>query len=149
MSKSCGPIANSHPLLLCSCAFTYLVEYLFTSSGLAIGQAQSARHLDYYFMENGGDLEYIRAKIEAKRFDWMKVNMSMLDEIDCKYATNEIMYAAGLSSFGADIEDNNDAAMAEGSEPIEPIETRVKPGLKSQTPESPPAFDFNLGCPSS
>ena len=122
--------------------------------GLAIGQAQSARHLDYYFMENGGDLEYIRAKIREKKFDWMKVNMTKLDEIDCKDADAAFMYAAGLSSFGVAIDAANDAAndfaMAEGTEGTEQASsTRVKPIVESQPPESPPAFDFNLGCPAS
>jgi len=122
--------------------------------GLAIGQAQSARYLDYYFMENGGDLDYIRAKIQEKKFDWMKVNMTKLDEIDCKDADAAFMYAAGLSSFGAAIDAANDAAndfaMAEGTEGTEQASsTRVKPIVESQPPESPPAFDFNLGCPAS
>ena len=146
MSKSCGPIEISHPFLLCF----HLSRSLLTSSGLAIGQAQSARHLDYYFMENGGDLEYIRAKIQAKKFDWMKVNMTKLDEIDCKDADAAFMYAAGLSSFGAAIDDAKDAAMAEGTEgTAQAFSTSVIPIAESQPPESPPAFDFNIGCPAS
>lgn len=104
-------------------------------------------------MENGGDLDYIRAKIQAKKFDWMKVNMTKLDEIDCKDADAAFMYAAGLSSFGAAIDNANDAAMAEGTEGTEGAEqafsTLVKPIVESQPPKSPPAFDFNIGCPAS
>ena len=101
-------------------------------------------------MENGGDLEYIRAKIQAKKFDWMKVNMTKLDEIDCKDADAAFMYAAGLSSFGATMDDANNVAMAEETEgTAQASSTRVKPIVESQPPDSPPAFDFNLGCPAS
>lgn len=68
------------------------------TDGLNFGQAQAARFLDYYFMERGGDIEYIRNKIAEKRFDWREVDMSKFPA-DCTQATAADLANAGVSSF--------------------------------------------------
>ena len=108
--------------------------------GLNIGQEQAARFLEYYFMEMGGDINYIRQKIADKRFDWRDVKMNLLPE-DCTVATAADLAQAGVSSFdgsvgGMQVTNMADSAMSmSGGNSV----VVVKP-----SPQNSPD-DFDLG----
>ena len=116
--------------------------------GLNIGQEQAARFLDYYFMEMGGDIDYIRQKIADKRFDWRQVNMAVLGDVDCEQATAADLARAGVSSFeGA----NSDRyGTSDGALPQEQFSVAAGDGDDDTgngvVDNSPPAFNFDFAC---
>lgn len=116
--------------------------------GLNIGQEQAARFLDYYFMEMGGEIDYIRQKIADKRFDWRKVDMAVLGAVDCKEATAADLDRAGVSSFAG--ENSDRFGTSDGALPQAQFSVAAGDGDTDNSgtvgDDSPPAFDFNFDC---
>ena len=116
--------------------------------GLNIGQEQAARFLDYYFMEMGGDIDYIRQKIADKRFDWREIDMAKLGEVNCEEATDADLARAGVSSFAGANSDRfgtSDGALPQAQFSVAAGDGDGNTG-DSFVDNSPPAFNFDFAC---
>lgn len=116
--------------------------------GLNIGQEQTSRFLDYYFMEMGGDIDYIRQKIADKRFDWRQVDMAVLGAVNCEEATAADLARAGVSSFAGANSDRfgtSDGALPQAQFSVAAGDGGID-NSGSLGDDSPPAFDFNFDC---
>ena len=117
--------------------------------GLNIGQEQAARFLPYYFMEMGGDIEYIRQKVADKRFDWRQVDMAELGQVDCEQATAADLARAGVASFA---DDNSDRFSGNVNDGLPEAQFGVaagdvgKPDNNADSFDTPPGFDFGYEC---
>lgn len=116
--------------------------------GLNIGQEQAARFLPYYFMEMGGDIDYIRQKIADKRFDWRQVDMAKLGMVDCEKATAADLAGAGVSSFAGD---NSDRFSSNANDYLPQAQFGVAAGDgdtddNADIFDAPPGFDFGYEC---
>eukprot|EP00563_Minutocellus_polymorphus_P020958 CAMPEP_0197734258 /NCGR_PEP_ID=MMETSP1434-20131217/44330_1 /TAXON_ID=265543 /ORGANISM="Minutocellus polymorphus, Strain CCMP3303" /LENGTH=297 /DNA_ID=CAMNT_0043321667 /DNA_START=1 /DNA_END=895 /DNA_ORIENTATION=- len=113
-SFGCQILYNPTPAMVCEAIKTdYAVSWARTVAGvhfkedniagLNIGQEQAYRFYESYFMEQGGDVEYIKNKLEAKKFNWTEVDMEYLGEFDCINAKACHLVKAGIPSFAADV----------------------------------------------
>jgi len=137
--------------------------------GLNIGQEQAARFYASYFMETGGDVEYIKQKLIEKRFDWREVDMEYLGEFDCINAKACHLVKAGIPSFAADVVPGESCPLPGEIKPasttveaanVATEESYIMPEMaestvvveepseedsdESQTVQIPPSFDFNF-----
>ena len=118
--------------------------------GLNIGQEQAARFLDYYFMEMGGDIDYIRQKIADKRFDWRQVDMAVLGKVNCEEATAADLASAGVSSFAGANSDrfssNTNDALPQAQFSVAAGDGDTGNGGTSDYDSSFEQFDFSFDC---
>jgi len=111
--------------------------------GLNIGQEQASLLFPTYFKEMGGDYDYIKAKVDAKRFDWRNVDMTKLYDVDCRFATDCDLAGAGVSSFTCGLQGfavgSVQSSTVVGSDGVV---QDFNPGF-----DIPPAFNFNFDAP--